>query len=142
MNIMNKTVSEYTKRDAMVNILADVRATGGRIFFLGVGGSAGNCGHAVNDFRKIAGIESYAPTDNVSELTARTNDDGWETVFASYLKVSKIGPKDVAFVFSVGGGNREKNIRPRRLVLASSVSWVVTAVIPSRSPTPASSFPR
>jgi D-sedoheptulose 7-phosphate isomerase len=127
MNIMNKTVSEYTKRyleeaaqicgmvdqlqvDAMVNILADVRATGGRIFFLGVGGSAGNCGHAVNDFRKIAGIESYAPTDNVSELTARTNDDGWETVFASYLKVSKIGPKDVAFVFSVGGGNREKNI--------------------------------
>lgn len=127
MNIMNKTVSDYTRRylaeaaqicgmvdqlqvDAMVNILADVRTQGGRIFFLGVGGSAGNCGHAVNDFRKIAGIESYAPTDNVSELTARTNDDGWETVFASYLKTSKVGPKDCAFVFSVGGGNREKNI--------------------------------
>jgi D-sedoheptulose 7-phosphate isomerase len=96
--------------DAMVAILADVRERGGRIFFLGVGGSAGNAGHAVNDFRKIAGIESYAPTDNVSELTARTNDDGWETVFAAYLRVSKLTPRDVVFVFSVGGGNLEKNV--------------------------------
>jgi D-sedoheptulose 7-phosphate isomerase len=96
--------------DAMVAILANVRERGGRIFFLGVGGSAGNAGHAVNDFRKIAGIESYAPTDNVSELTARTNDDGWETVFAAYLRVSKLTPQDVVFVFSVGGGNLEKNV--------------------------------
>ena len=96
--------------DAMMRVLADVRVTGGRIFFLGVGGGAGNCAHAVNDFRKIAGIEAYAPTDNVSELTARTNDDGWESVFAAFLKVSKINNRDVVFVFSVGGGNREKNI--------------------------------
>lgn len=96
--------------ERMVNILIEARANGGRAFFLGVGGSAGNCGHAVNDFRKIAGLESYAPTDNVSELTARTNDDGWETVFAAYLKTSRLKPNDVIFVFSVGGGNREKNI--------------------------------
>jgi D-sedoheptulose 7-phosphate isomerase len=96
--------------DAMVKILAETRQRGGRIFFLGVGGGAGNAGHAVNDFRKIAGIESYAPTDNVSELTARTNDDGWESVFAAYLRTSKLRPEDVLFVFSVGGGNREKNI--------------------------------
>ncbi|MEJ0024608.1 MAG: SIS domain-containing protein [Rhizomicrobium sp.] len=96
--------------DRMVDILADTRNTGGRIFFLGVGGGAGNCAHAVNDFRKIAGIESYAPTDNVSELTARTNDDGWETVFAAFLRVSKIDKDDTVFVFSVGGGNLEKNI--------------------------------
>jgi D-sedoheptulose 7-phosphate isomerase len=96
--------------DAMVHILADLRATDGRLFFLGVGGSAGNCGHAVNDFRKIAGIEAYAPTDNVSELTARTNDDGWEHVFSRWLETSRIRANDVVFVFSVGGGNAEKNI--------------------------------
>ena len=96
--------------ERMVNVLIEARAKGGRAFFLGVGGSAGNAGHAVNDFRKIANLESYAPTDNVSELTARTNDDGWETVFAAYLRTSKLKPEDVVFVFSVGGGNREKNV--------------------------------
>lgn len=96
--------------DAMIDILVTARNTGGRLFFLGVGGGAGNCGHAVNDFRKIACIESYAPTDNVSELTARINDDGWDTAFANWLLTSKVGPKDVLFVFSVGGGNEEKKI--------------------------------
>ena len=94
----------------MVSILVKVRENGGRLFFLGVGGSAGNCGHAVNDFRKIVGIEAYAPTDNVSELTARTNDEGWETVFVEWLKVSRLKPTDVVFIFSVGGGNLEKNV--------------------------------
>jgi D-sedoheptulose 7-phosphate isomerase len=94
----------------MTGILSEARRLGGRIFFLGAGGGAGNAGHAVNDFRKIAGIESYAPTDNVSELTARTNDEGWQTVFQSYLEVSKLQPKDVVFVFSVGGGDRERNV--------------------------------
>lgn len=96
--------------ERIADLLATVRAEGGRIFFLGVGGSAGNCSHAVNDFRKIVGIESYAPTDNVSELTARTNDEGWATVFVEWLKVSKLLAKDALFVFSVGGGNLEKNI--------------------------------
>ncbi|NBV85186.1 MAG: SIS domain-containing protein, partial [Verrucomicrobia bacterium] len=85
---------------------------GGRIFFLGVGGSAANCSHAVNDFRKIAGIECYAPTDNVSELTARTNDEGWSSVFVEWLKVSKLQRTDALFVLSVGGGNLEKNVSP------------------------------
>jgi D-sedoheptulose 7-phosphate isomerase len=96
--------------DAIVNHVADIRANGGRLFFLGVGGGAGNCAHAVNDFRKIAGVESYAPTDNVSELTARINDDGWESSFANWLLGSRIGPKDGVFVFSVGGGNAEKKV--------------------------------
>ena len=90
--------------DRMADALAALRQRGGRLFFLGVGGSAGNCSHAVNDFRKLAGIEAYAPTDNVSELTARTNDEGWETVFAEWLKVSKLNAEDALFVFSVGGG--------------------------------------
>lgn len=98
--------------DAMVAIIRTVRETGGRMFILGVGGSAGNAGHAVNDFRKICNVEAYAPTDNVSELTARTNDDGWASVFSNWLLVSRIGPKDCVFVFSVGGGNLEKNISP------------------------------
>ncbi len=93
-----------------VNILKKVRENKGRLFILGVGGSAGNASHAVNDFRKIAGIESYAPTDNVSELTARTNDDGWNSVFKNWLRVSNLNSKDVILVFSVGGGNLEKNI--------------------------------
>src|SRR5262245_27927325 len=93
--------------------LAATRAGGGRLFFLGVGGSAGNCSHAVNDFRKLAGFEAYAPTDNVSELTARTNDEGWETVFEAWLKGSRLVKGDAVFVFSVGGGNVEKNIRPQ-----------------------------
>lgn len=92
--------------------LAALRERGGRLFFLGVGGSAGNCGHAVNDFRKLCGIEAYAPTDNVSELTARTNDEGWDTVFAAWLRTSRAGDKDAVFVFSVGGGNLEKNVSP------------------------------
>ena len=98
--------------DRMAGLLADVRRRGGRLFFLGVGGSAANCSHAVNDFRKIAGIECYAPTDNVSELTARTNDEGWASVFVAWLKTSRLGPNDAVFVFSVGGGNIEKNVSP------------------------------
>jgi D-sedoheptulose 7-phosphate isomerase len=92
--------------------LAAVRERGGRLFLLGVGGSAGNCSHAVNDFRKLCGIEAYAPTDNVSELTARTNDEGWDTVFAAWLKTSRANAKDAVFVLSVGGGNLEKNVSP------------------------------
>src|ERR1044071_3300593 len=92
--------------------LKAVRARGGRLFILGVGGSAGNASHAVNDFRKLAGIEAYAPTDNVSELTARTNDEGWNTVFSEWLKVSRASHHDLLLIFSVGGGNREKNISP------------------------------
>jgi len=118
--------------EKMADLLATVKADGGRIFFLGVGGSAGNCSHAVNDFRKIVGIESYAPTDNVSELTARTNDEGWATVFAEWLKVSKLQPKDALFIFSVGGGNLEKNISPNlveAIKLAKSVGAKVIGVV-------------
>ena len=96
----------------MVDLILNVRKEKGRIFFLGVGGSASNCSHAVNDFRKIIGIESYAPTDNVSELTARTNDEGWITIFSEWLKISNLSSKDLIFVFSVGGGSLEKNISP------------------------------
>jgi len=98
--------------EKIADLLAKVKTDGGRIFFLGVGGSAGNCSHAVNDFRKIVGIESYAPTDNVSELTARTNDEGWASIFVEWLRVSKLTAKDMLFIFSVGGGNLEKNISP------------------------------
>jgi D-sedoheptulose 7-phosphate isomerase len=118
--------------DRMAEMLAALRAAGGRLFFLGVGGSAGNCSHAVNDFRKIAGIEAYAPTDNVSELTARTNDEGWETVFAEWLKVSQLKPDDAIFVLSVGGGNLEKNVSPnlvRALQYAKSVGTKVLGVV-------------
>ena len=104
--------------------MAAVRKRGGRLFFLGVGGSAANCSHAVNDFRKIAGIESYAPTDNVSELTARTNDEGWATVFVEWLKTSRLDADDAVFVMSVGGGSLENNISPnlvRALEYAQSV---------------------
>jgi D-sedoheptulose 7-phosphate isomerase len=98
--------------EKIVDILIDIRKNGGRLFFLGVGGGAGNASHAVNDFRKIAGIESYSPCDNVSELTARINDDGWESVFVEWLKGSKLNKRDGLFIFSVGGGNLEKNISP------------------------------
>ena len=98
--------------ERVVDVLAATRQRGGRLFFLGVGGSAGNCSHAVNDFRKLAGFEAYAPTDNVSELTARTNDDGWDTVFAGWLQGSRLRKEDALFVFSVGGGSLEKNISP------------------------------
>jgi D-sedoheptulose 7-phosphate isomerase len=96
--------------DAMVAILAECRTKKARLFFIGVGGSAGNCSHAVNDFRKLCGIEAYSPIDNVSELTARTNDEGWDTVFAGWLEVSRLGLKDALLIFSVGGGDAERNI--------------------------------
>jgi D-sedoheptulose 7-phosphate isomerase len=118
--------------DKLADFLAAVKALGGRIFFLGVGGSAGNCSHAVNDFRKIVGIECYAPTDNVSELTARTNDDGWASVFSEWLKVSNLNTKDVLFILSVGGGNLEKNISPNlvnAINLAKTVGAKVVGVV-------------
>ena len=98
--------------DQMAQELASLRARGGRLFILGVGGSAGNCSHAVNDFRKLCNIEAYAPVDNVSELTARTNDEGWDTIFEAWMKVSRANEKDAILVFSVGGGDKEKNISP------------------------------
>jgi D-sedoheptulose 7-phosphate isomerase len=98
--------------ESMADALAALRDRGGRLFFIGAGGSAGNCSHAVNDFRKLCGFEAYAPTDNVSELTARTNDEGWETVFAGWLVTSKLNDKDGVFVFSVGGGDLERNVSP------------------------------
>jgi D-sedoheptulose 7-phosphate isomerase len=96
--------------EALCGELVSLRERDGRLFIIGVGGSAGNCSHAVNDFRKLCGIEAYAPTDNVSELTARTNDEGWEGVFSEWLKVSRANAKDAILVFSVGGGNLEKNV--------------------------------
>ncbi len=96
--------------DAIVEIIAATRDSGGRIFFLGVGGSAANASHAVNDFRKIAGIESYAPTDNISELTARANDDGWETIFTQWLRGSRLTERDLVFILSVSGGDSEKGL--------------------------------
>jgi D-sedoheptulose 7-phosphate isomerase len=111
-----KEVGEIASRldpsviEQMMDVLQKVRACHGRVFFLGVGGGAGNANHAVNDFRKICGIEAYTPTDNVSELTARTNDNGWESVFRDWLATSRLNDKDAVFVLSVGGGNKEKNI--------------------------------
>ena len=96
--------------ESMASELVALRKRGGRLFLLGVGGSAANCSHAVNDFRKLCGIEAYTPVDNVSELTARTNDEGWETVFAAWLRTSNADSNDAVFVFSVGGGNVEKNV--------------------------------
>ena len=98
--------------ERMANALAALRERGGRLFLFGVGGSAANCGHAVNDFRKLAGIEAYAPTDNVSELTARTNDEGWDTVFEAYLRVSRATDRDAVLVLSVGGGDAARNVSP------------------------------
>jgi D-sedoheptulose 7-phosphate isomerase len=118
--------------ERMAAVLVELRARGGRLFFLGVGGSAGNCSHAVNDFRKIVGIEAYAPTDNVSELTARTNDEGWETVFSEWLKVSRLNSNDAVFVMSVGGGNLDKNISPnlvRALQHAKEVGATVLGIV-------------
>lgn len=98
--------------EKMIHLIVDIREKKGRLFFLGVGGGAGNASHAVNDFRKIAGIECYTPVDNVSELTARVNDDGWDTTFVHWLKGNRINSNDGVFVFSVGGGNAQKNISP------------------------------
>jgi len=112
--------------------LAAIRERGGRLFILGVGGSAGNAGHAVNDFRKICGFEAYAPTDNVSELTARTNDEGWATVFSEWLKGSKLNSKDGLLIFSVGGGNLEKNVSPNlvsAIQLAKKVGASVVGIV-------------
>lgn len=98
--------------DRLAGALAEIREGGGRLFLLGVGGSAGNCSHAVNDFRKLCGIEAYTPVDNVSELTARTNDEGWDTVFSGWLGVSRISARDAILIFSVGGGDAERNVSP------------------------------
>lgn len=96
--------------ETVTQVLINTKKDGGRLFFIGVGGSAGNCSHAVNDFRKLAGIETYSPVDNVSELTARTNDEGWDTVFSEWLKTSRVNSKDAVFVLSVGGGDLERNV--------------------------------
>lgn len=112
--------------------LAAIRERGGRLFILGVGGSAGNAGHAVNDFRKICGFEAYAPTDNVSELTARTNDEGWPTIFAEWLKGSRLAARDGLLIFSVGGGNLEKNVSPNlvnAIQLAKQVGASVIGIV-------------
>ena len=114
--------------DRVATGLAEVRESNARLFVLGVGGSAGHASHAVNDFRKICGIEAYAPTDNVSELTARTNDDGWETSLSGWLEVSRLGPDDAVLVFSVGGGDAERNISPN-LVRALELAGMVGASI-------------
>src|SRR5262245_15403376 len=114
------------------DLLAALRSRHGRLFLLGVGGSAANCSHAVNDFRKICGIEAYAPTDNVSELTARTNDEGWASVFSEWLKVSRLTANDAVFVFSVGGGNVEKNVSPNLVTAlqhAKSVGATILGVV-------------
>jgi len=118
--------------ERMVGLLAALRERGGRLFVLGVGGSAGNASHAVNDFRKICGIEAYTPTDNVSELTARVNDDGWETSFANWLRVSRLAAKDMVLVLSVGGGDLERNISPnlvRALQHAKEVGAAVGGIV-------------
>lgn len=134
---LNEAMEIIQKMDArdiehMADLLAAVKVEGGRIFFLGVGGSAGNCSHAVNDFRKIVGIESYAPTDNVSELTARANDEGWATIFVEWLRTSKLKASDAVFVLSVGGGNLAKNISPNlvtALDFAKTVGAKVTGIV-------------
>lgn len=117
---------------ALVDRLARVGSRRGRLFFLGVGGGGANCSHAVNDFRKLAGIEAYAPTDNVSELTARVNDDGWENCFADWLKTSRLGKRDALFILSVGGGSLEKNISPnlvKAIDYAKSVGAAVLGIV-------------
>jgi D-sedoheptulose 7-phosphate isomerase len=114
--------------EAMAEGLAAARERGGRLFLLGVGGSAANCSHAVNDFRKICGFEAYAPTDNVSELSARANDEGWDTIFSEWLRTSRLSPKDAVMVFSVGGGDAERNVSPN-LVKALAFAREVGASI-------------
>ena len=134
---LNEAIEIIKKVDCSVvekiaDILAELRNGSGRLFFLGVGGSAANCSHAVNDFRKIASIEAYAPTDNVSELTARTNDEGWGSIFVEWLKVSRMQKQDVVFVLSVGGGDLEKNISPNlveSLKYAKSIGSKVVGIV-------------
>jgi D-sedoheptulose 7-phosphate isomerase len=118
--------------DRLAEHLAALRARGGRLFFLGVGGSAANCSHAVNDIRKIAGIEAYTPVDNVSELTARTNDDGWDSVFVEWLRGSRLQARDMVFIFSVGGGSLERNVSPnlvRALQFARETGATIAGVV-------------
>lgn len=118
--------------ESIVDLLADLKSNRGRLFVLGVGGSAANAGHAVNDFRKLAGIETYSPSDNVAELTARTNDEGWHTVFSGWLRVSKLSSKDCLFILSVGGGNKEKNVSPNLIEaidLAKEVGARITGIV-------------
>ncbi len=115
--------------DRIVALLAETRARGGRLFILGVGGSAANASHAVNDFRKLVGLEAYAPTDNVSELTARTNDDGWASVFEGWLRVSRVRSDDLVLVFSVGGGNVENNISPNLVAALRHAKGVGARII-------------
>ena len=118
--------------ERIVSGLADLRRAGGRLFILGVGGSAGNAGHAVNDFRKLVGIEAYAPTDNVSELTARVNDESWDTTFSEWLRVSRLSSRDAILVFSVGGGDVERNVSPnivRALQFARSVDSRIYGIV-------------
>jgi D-sedoheptulose 7-phosphate isomerase len=123
---------DTTAIERVAALLAQVKAGGGRLFFLGVGGSAANCSHAVNDFRKLVGLECYAPTDNVAELTARTNDEGWASVFAEWLTVSRLSARDALFILSVGGGDAERNISPNlvcAIQLARKVGARVTGVV-------------
>jgi D-sedoheptulose 7-phosphate isomerase len=130
VEIIQKLDTDTIER--MVDLLAELRQRGGRLFLLGVGGGAGHAGHAVNDFRKIAGIESYSPSDNVSELTARTNDEGWDTTYAAWLKVSRLSDRDMLFVFSVGGGDVERNISAnlvRAVQLGKEVGAKVIGVV-------------
>ena len=115
--------------EKIVEVLVRTREQGGRLFILGVGGSAANASHAVNDFRKIVGIETYAPTDNVSELTARTNDDGWASVFRSWLEGSRLNHKDTLFIFSVGGGNLENNVSPNLVMALQLAEDVGTSIV-------------
>ena len=134
---LDETIEIVNKIDVniveqIVDLLVDVKNVGGRLFVLGVGGSAANTAHAVNDFRKLAGIETYAPTDNVAELTARTNDEGWETVFSGWLRVSKLTSNDCIFILSVGGGNKEKNVSPNlveAIDLAKQIGARVTGIV-------------
>lgn len=129
-DVIDQLDSEVIER--MVQLLVELRARNGRLFFVGVGGGAGHASHAVNDFRKIAGIESYSPADNVSELTARTNDEGWDTTYAAWLKVSRVSSNDMVFVFSVGGGDVARNISPnlvRAIQLAKEVGARVLGVV-------------
>jgi D-sedoheptulose 7-phosphate isomerase len=130
IEILNKLDIDVIER--MVDILVETRENGGRLFILGVGGSAANASHAVNDFRKIVGIEGYAPTDNVSELTARTNDEGWASVFRTWLEGSRLSAGDLIMVFSVGGGNLEKNVSPNLVMglqLAKEVGAKIVGIV-------------
>jgi D-sedoheptulose 7-phosphate isomerase len=123
---------DHTTIDRVLDLLVDVRTRGGRVFFLGVGGGAGHASHAVNDFRKIAGIECYAPTNNVSELTARINDDGWETSYRNWLRGSRLNSRDMVFIFSVGGGDVERNVSAnlvRALQYAKEIGAKICGVV-------------